>query len=174
MKIIAILINKFLSPRERVKLALLCISVTTALIPFTCCSSPESPEVEFMRYVQVELSYEDLRAQPNYSGSVQLRIDGLLKVILYSNATTGYSWSDFAQISDQTILKQIDHKFLPPKSDLTGAGGQEVWTFKTLNEGTSTIYLEYSQPWEGGDKAAKTFHLTVVVKYYQDAIIITF
>ena len=142
-----------------------CILVATILILFTCCSSPESPEFEFMRDVKVELSYEDFQTQPNYSGSVQLRIGGRFTVILYSNRSTGFSWSELAQISDQTVLMQIDHKCLPPTSDLSGAGGQEVWTFKTLNEGSSTIYLEYSQPWEGGIKAAWTFHLTMVVKY---------
>jgi len=141
----------------------LCILGATILTLFTCCSTPESPE--FMRDVKVELSYEDFRTQPNYSGSVQLRIGGGLTVILYSNRSTGFSWSELAQISDQTVLMQIDHKLLPPTSDLVGAGGQEVWTFKTLNEGSSTIYLEYSQPWEGGIKATWTFHLTVVVKY---------
>ena len=142
-----------------------CILVAIILTLFTCCSSPESPEFEFMRDVKVELSYEDFQTQPNYSGSVRLRIGGRLTVILYSNRSTGFSWSELAQISDQTVLMQIDHKCLPPTSDLAGAGGQEVWTFKTLKEGSSTIYLEYSQPWEGGIKAAWTFHLTVVVKY---------
>ena len=140
-----------------------CILVAIILTLFTCCSPPESSE--FMRDVEVELSCEDFRAQPNYSGSVQLRIGGTLTVILCSNASTGFSWSKLAQISDRAVLMQIDHKFLPPTSDRAGAAGKEVWTFKTTNEGTSTIYLEYSQPWEGGDKAHWTFHLTVVVKY---------
>lgn len=142
-----------------------CILVAIILTLFTCCSSLESPEFEFMRDVTVELPYEDFCTQPNYSGSVRLLIGGGLTVILYSNPSTGFSWSKLAQISDQTVLMQIDHKCLPPTSDLVGAGGQEVWTFKTLNEGSSTIYLEYSQPWEGGIKAAWTFHLTMVVKY---------
>jgi len=143
----------------------LCILVATTLTLFTCCSSPESPEFEFMRDVKVELSYEDFRTQPDYSGCVRLRIGGRLTVILYSNHTTGYLWSESAQISDQIVLQQINHEYERPTSDQPGAGGKEIWTFKTLNEGTSTIYLEYSQPWEGGDKAHWTFHLTVVVKY---------
>jgi len=141
-----------------------CILVATILTLFICCSSPESPEFEFMRDVKVELSYEDFRTQPNYSGGVQLRIGGRLTVILYSNPTTGYLWSESAQISNRTVLMQIDHKRLPPTSDRAGAGGQEVWTFKTLKRGSSTIYLEYSQPWEGGIKAIWTFNLTLVVK----------
>ena len=142
-----------------------CILVATILIFFPCCSSPESPEFEFMRDVKVELSYEDFCTQPNYSGNIRLLIGGGLTVILYSNPSTGFLWSKLAQISNRTVLMQIDHKWLPPTSDRAGAGAQQVWTFKTLKRGLSTIYLEYSRPWEGGDKAHWTFHLTVVVKY---------
>jgi len=138
------------------------ILVITILILLPCCSSPESPE--FMCEVEVELSCEDFRTQPNYSGRTYLRIGGELTVILCSNPSTGFSWSELAQISDRTVLMQIDHKWLPPTSDLVGAGCQEVWTFETLNEGSSTIYLEYSQPWEVGIKTAWTFRLTVNVK----------
>jgi predicted secreted protein len=142
-----------------------CILVATILILFTCCSSPESIEFEFMRDVKVELSYEDFQAQPNYSGSVRLLIGGELTVILYSNPSTGFLWSKLAQISNRTVLMQTDHKWLPLTSDRAGAGTQQLWTFKTLKRGSSSIYLEYSQPWEGGTKAHWTFHLTVTIKY---------
>jgi inhibitor of cysteine peptidase len=44
-----------------------------------------------------------------------------------------------------------------------GTAGQEVWTFKAFKTGKSTISIEYSRPWEGGEKAAWTFVLTVLV-----------
>ncbi|MCD6567992.1 MAG: protease inhibitor I42 family protein [Dehalococcoidia bacterium] len=52
----------------------------------------------------------------------------------------------------------------PENTDMVGAPGKEVWTFEALEKGSSTISMEYSQPWEGGEKAAQTFSLTVVVK----------
>ena len=45
-----------------------------------------------------------------------------------------------------------------------GTAGQEIWTFKALRPGTSTISMDYSRPWEGGEKGEWTFKLTVVVK----------
>jgi len=45
-----------------------------------------------------------------------------------------------------------------------GAGGEEVWTFKALKPGTSSLSMEYSQPWDGGTKAGQTFVLNVVAK----------
>ncbi len=89
---------------------------------------------------------------------------GLLTVTLESNQTTGYSW-ELKEISDPSVLQKTDNKYETPTSSLVGAGGKEVWTFKALKAGTTTLSMEYSQPWEGGQKDAKSFTLTVVVKY---------
>lgn len=83
---------------------------------------------------------------------------------LCSNPTTGFQWSESAKISDQTMLRQAAHKFVPPEGDVPGAAGQEVWTFKAPKKGTATLSMEYSRLWEGGEKGEWTFKLTVVVK----------
>ncbi len=40
----------------------------------------------------------------------------------------------------------------------------ETEGFKALKKGSSTIYLEYSRPWEGGEKGEWTCTVNVVVK----------
>ena len=88
-------------------------------------------------------------------------------VTLCSNPTTGFMWSESAQISDQTVLQQTDHQLVMPESEPPpppGTPGQEVWTFQALNKGETTVSMEYSRPWEGGEKGNWTFALTVVVK----------
>jgi predicted secreted protein len=74
-----------------------------------------------------------------------------------------------AEISDQTVVEQVDHKYVAlseegKKPPPPGTPGGEIWTFKALKEGKSTISMEYGQPWEGGEKAAWTFVLTVTVE----------
>jgi inhibitor of cysteine peptidase len=147
--------------KVKIKSALLFALVITTLTIFFSCSSSD---YDFLRDVKVELGYEDFEGQPHYSGSVEIRVGGKLTVVLYSNGSTGFIWSESAQISDQAVLQQTDHTFLPPESDQIGAGGKEVWTFKALRPGMSTVYLEYGRPWEGGDKKAWTFNLTVLVE----------
>ncbi len=62
-------------------------------------------------------------------------------------------------------MEQVNHEFLPPgENGAAGASGEEAWTFKALKEGESTISMEYSRPWEGGEKREWTFILTVSVK----------
>ena len=70
-------------------------------------------------------------------------------------------------IGDQTVVEQVDHKYValegksPPPP---GTPGQEVWTFKAIKVGQSAVSVEYGQPWEGGMKSEWTFALTVLVK----------
>jgi inhibitor of cysteine peptidase len=98
------------------------------------------------------------------SKNAQVSAGSSFTVTLCSNQTTGFQWSESAQISDQTVIRQTGHKFEPPKGGLVGAAGQEVWTFEALKKGTSTISMEYSRPWEGGEKGTWKFNLTIVVK----------
>lgn len=131
------------------KLALICTLVAISLCLCACSSAPAQLSVDASSSGQ----------------KVEIAAGGSLTVTLESNATTGFQWSEKAEISDSAVLQQVSHEFVAPeKKDVVGAPGKEVWTFKALKKGTSTISMEYSQPWEGGTKAAQTFSLTVVVK----------
>ena len=117
---------------------------------------------------QVSISCDDFMKLQHISQEVQVAVGDSFTVTLCSNPTTGFEWES-AKIADQTVLQQVDHKFVPPQDigdrpPPPGSPGQEVWTFTALKEGKSTISMEYSRPWEGGEKAAWTFVLTVVVK----------
>jgi len=140
------------------RLILMCAMVAISLCLFACSSE-----------VSVAASCDDFMKNNYISKEVKVPVDGSLTVTLCSNPTTGFEWLESAQISDQTVLQQTGHKFVAPtaKGDeppAPGTAGQEVWTFKALKEGTSTISMEYSRPWEGGEKGEWTFELTVTVK----------
>ena len=108
---------------------------------------------------------EELSVDITSSGKeVALDAGGTLTITLDSNPTTGYSWNENADISDKTIAQQTGHKYQPPASSALGAGGKEIWTFKALKSGTSTISMGYRRPFEKGIAPAKTFTLSLVVK----------
>jgi inhibitor of cysteine peptidase len=94
---------------------------------------------------------------------IEIASNGVFTVTLESNQTTGYSW-ELKEIGDTSILQKTSNEYIAPDTNLVGAGGQEVWTFKALKAGETTLTMEYSQPWERGDKANKTFSITVIVK----------
>jgi len=105
------------------------------------------------------------------SKEVKVAVDGSLTITLYSCPSEGRQWSEPAQIGDQTVLREVDHKYEPPPETIgcmpppPGTPGQEVWTFKALKKGMSTISMEYTHPWEGGEQEPMlTFVLAVVVE----------
>jgi len=144
--------------------------VIMALSLLACSpEAAEEPVSPAPNKVSVAVTCDDFMNQKHISKQFEIQTGGSLTLTLCSNPTTGFLWSEMAQISDQTVLKQVDHEFVPPE-DLgdrpppPGSPGEEVWTFKALKEGTSTISMEYSRPWEGGEKAEWTFVLTITVK----------
>ncbi|HEX7364447.1 MAG TPA: protease inhibitor I42 family protein [Dehalococcoidia bacterium] len=113
----------------------------------------------------VTVSCDDFGTQKNITRQLTVSSGSSFTVTLCSNATTGFSWLESAQISDTTVIEQTNHtRIAPENTGLVGAPGTEVWTFKALKKGTSNIDLQYSQPWEGGQKGAWTFNLSVTVK----------
>jgi inhibitor of cysteine peptidase len=112
----------------------------------------------------VEVSIDDFNTQNNVTREITVSAGGSFKVSLESNATTGFSWPEQAEIGNTAIVEQTDQEYLAPDSDLMGAPGKQVWTFKALKKGTTVIAMEYSRPWEGGEQAEWTFNLTVTVK----------
>ena len=52
---------------------------------------------------------------------------------------------------------------MAPETEMVGAGGQEVWTFKAIEPGETTIDMEYVRPWETGIEpvVVKSFGVTV-------------
>ena len=109
-------------------------------------------------------SGKDVNVDSSYSGKqVELSVGQTLVVTLASNVTTGYSWS-LTDISNSSVISETGNEYIAPETTLMGAGGNEKWTFKALEKGTSIISMEYSRPWEKDAPPADTFDLTVVVK----------
>jgi inhibitor of cysteine peptidase len=111
---------------------------------------------------------KELSVDASFSGKeVKLAVGGSLIVTLESNRSTGFEWG-LTSISDESVLELVDNRYeAPPTSDgvpISGAPGQEVWTFKALKKGKSTLSMKYAQPWAQGVEPAKTFALTVDVR----------
>ncbi len=115
--------------------------------------------------VSVEVSCNDFYDQNHISKAVEVAAGDSFTVTLCFNPTTGFIWSEQGQIGDQAVLQQTDHKFVAPEgTEVVGAAGKEVWTFKAVKKGETTVSMEYGRPWEGGERGTWTFTLTVVVK----------
>jgi inhibitor of cysteine peptidase len=116
----------------------------------------------------VTVSADDFGKETQISRQVEIKTGDVFSVVLDSNATTGFSWTEQAKIADGKILTQTAHQYIAPSSNngkpVGGMAGVEEWTFRASEPGTTTVTMSYSRPWDGGEKDARIFVLTVTVK----------
>ncbi len=122
---------------------------------------PPVTPIEPTGYSDVNIPIEQFQSQPHIDVVMSTVLGGELTVTLGSNPTTGYQWSEDAEISDESVVKQINHEFIAPGTDIPGASGEEVWVFKALKRGTTTILLDYSRSWTDAGLWAVTITATI-------------
>lgn len=83
-------------------------------------------------------------------------------VTLDSNPTTGYEWQ-VSSISNPTVAEFVSGEYIPPESELLGAGGVQVMTFNALQGGSTTIEFEYIRPGETGVQPTSVYVVEVTV-----------
>ncbi|PPD58179.1 protease inhibitor I42 family protein [Dehalogenimonas etheniformans] len=113
--------------------------------------------------IRVEYLYDELAVQKHITYDVVIEKSGSLIVTFGSNPSTGYAWQK-AVTSNSNISSEYTCQFVAPPSGMVGAAGKQVWTFKTLQPGNTTINFSYSQSWQGGVQNEWTLALNVTVK----------
>jgi inhibitor of cysteine peptidase len=79
---------------------------------------------------------------------------------LDENPTTGYEWN--ATYSDN--LNLINDTFVPPDTQLVGAGGVRMWQFEATGVGTGNFTAIYKRPWEAATGNETTFSMMFDIK----------
>jgi len=115
------------------------------------------------RDINVDISCDEFTTNNNIRNDFQVEIGDKIRVKLCSNPTTGFKWE--YKMSVENVIKEEDYDFEEPEDkNLVGASGKEVWTFEAVSKGTTEVRMEYSRPWEGGEKAEWTYTMTVNVE----------
>lgn len=71
-------------------------------------------------------------------------------IVVPSNPSTGYSWSIIPE-PDENIVQLVGQNFLAEQPLAIGSGGVDVWTFRAVNAGETTIALGYYSPTNAND-----------------------
>jgi inhibitor of cysteine peptidase len=156
---------------KRAKWYLPLLLVSMLLFVGGACGPPELPSPptlpEPTPYSTVSIPIEEFPNHPHIDVVMHAVVGEELTVTLGSNPTTGFRWSEFAEISDETIVQQTSHKYVGKEYEVPpppGTSGEEVWTFKALKKGTTTISMEYSRPWIEEDIGHWTVTITANIK----------
>jgi len=80
-------------------------------------SAGEKPEKESTEQASVEVSCDELMEEQHISKDLEVDAGDSFTVTLCSNPTTGFRWSETAEISDESVLEQVDHEFVPPEAE---------------------------------------------------------
>ena len=96
------------------------------------------------------------------SGPVQLELGQMLMVRLPVQAGTGYSWT---ASPDTGNLEFVDQSTLHPfgEAPTIGGGQTQMFMYRAIAPGTTTLRFIYRRPWEGGIPPAKTVEQRVSV-----------
>jgi len=146
------------------------ITPPTVPEPVTGQPQPAPVEVEgplplpLTPYTTISIPIGEFPNQPHIQAVMNATVDEELTVTLGSNPTTGFLWSEEAEISDESIVQQVSHIYIGSGTNVPGASGEEVWVFQGLKKGTTTIYMEYSRPWVEGDIGHWTVTITANIK----------
>ena len=130
-------------------------------------STPVAWWLEPSDATQRVVNCDSFMERESISEQLEIAMDDKLTILLCSNPATGFEWLEEARISNPAILRQTNHLFISPESEPPpppGTFGMEQWTLEPLTKGNTFVYLEYSQPWEGGTKKGWTYSLIVTVK----------
>lgn len=143
---------------------LLAVGMVGMLLAAAACSP--TADASPAREASIEVTADQFADTNQVVREVELPEGGILKVSLGSNPSTGFSWPELAPIEAETVLRQTGGGgFAEANGEkLVGAPGVQEWTFEALKKGTTTMHMDYSRPWEGGEKGVWTFDLTVTVK----------
>ncbi len=115
--------------------------------------------------VPITVSCDDFRAEKSITKEVQLAAGNKIVVNLcQQSGSTGYSWPEKAQLSNPQVLEQVGFKTIQAEKPMPGAPGNNEWTFKALQPGKCVVDLQYSRPWQGGEKGEWILKLNVNVK----------
>jgi predicted secreted protein len=66
-------------------------------------------------------------------------------IVLPANSSTGYRWNILPEL-DVNLIELVDHNYIAEQPVMPGSGGVDVWTFRAVNAGDTTIALSYYPP----------------------------
>ena len=114
--------------------------------------------------INIDVSCDEFEAKSNTIGNeFEIEVNDKIRAKLCANPSTGFTW--VCKMDDENgVIKLEKQEYMAPDTELVGASGTDVWTFKAVKEGTALITMEYSQDWEGGTQAERVYVLDILVE----------
>jgi predicted secreted protein len=89
--------------------------------------------------------------------TIRARVGEAFAIALAGNPTTGYTWQPDA---DADYLELVGQEFERGGQGV-GAGGEEVFSFRTLAGGETEVTFQYQRPWDRESRDTKYFRVLI-------------
>jgi len=91
--------------------------------------------------------------------NINVKVNHEFSLKLASNPSTGYEWDIFYDIK---YLSLIDQLFIPGSRGNIGEPGTQIFKFKAIKPGETSIVMNYQRPWENCLPAKVViYHVTI-------------
>jgi len=100
-------------------------------------------------------------SQENTEQEFEISLDTEIVLSLNANPSTGYNWT-ISQI-DTSILKQVGEAEYKSKSKKIGAPGIQIFHFRSISPGKTSLLLIYHRPWEKEIAPLDTFQVRLTI-----------
>jgi inhibitor of cysteine peptidase len=91
--------------------------------------------------------------------NVEVPVDSSIVIRLDENPTTGYSWN----VTSSQGLEYVNDTFIPPETQLIGAGGVHEWEYRAPETGDAEFSAIYKRPWEETTGNETMFSMTFTI-----------
>jgi inhibitor of cysteine peptidase len=94
--------------------------------------------------------------------TIEVTAGNEFKIVIDSNPSTGYQWKLVGAL-DENIVQFVSNEYRASEPVMPGSGGSDVWVFRAVAAGETTITLGHFPPGEG-QPAEQEVTFTVSVK----------
>jgi predicted secreted protein len=94
---------------------------------------------------------------------ISLKAGEVFQIELEENGSTGYVWQIDNLDQNYFELLSEDTKKTTTDNNLVGAPVIGIWQIKALKQGSSSIKMDYSRPWEGKESAVDHFAVNLEI-----------
>jgi inhibitor of cysteine peptidase len=138
---------------KRIPLVLIAIILLTSCATSTPAPTPTLPPTAEIQNILPETT--------DHTQLITVKAGETFDLVVPSNSSTGYRWDILPEL-DVNIVEFVAQDYIPEQPIMPGSGGVDVWTFRAVNPGDTTIVLGYYPPSNATDPDEKvTFSIHV-------------
>ena len=97
------------------------------------------------------------------SKPIQFKAGTSFTITLRANMSTGYQWQ-LAEPLDETMLQLVGTEYIPYRTQRLGADGKQLFTFKALRPGETSIFFKYVREGEKDKPPEKEQTINISIK----------